>query len=267
MPPDGSGTSNGPDPLAFSGFQTLKENYTAIIIGASGGIGRACVQAIADDPRCSKVYALSRSPTTFKHSKIITGILDLQDEDSITTAFDKIASTTPDNLTFDLVFVATGFLHDDVIAPEKSWKQLTALSFEKAFAINTIGPALIAKHALPRMSKSSKTIFAALSARVSSIDDNRLGGWHAYRASKAALNMLIKNFAIEAKRKLPEAVIVGLHPGTVDTALSQPFQANVPNKQLFTPEISAAHLLNVADNLHADDSGNLFAWDGKRIQS
>lgn len=253
--------------MSFSGLKSLQDNYTAIIIGASGGIGDACVRAISKDSRCGKVFALSRSPTRFDHKKIISGTIDLQSEESIVSALDGISASSPEKVDFDLVFIATGFLHDSETSPEKSWKQLNALSFDKAFSINASGPALIAKHALPRMSKTSKTIFAALSARVSSIDDNQLGGWHAYRASKAALNMLMKNFAIEAKHKLPKSVIVGLHPGTVDTSLSEPFQANVPRKQLFTPDISANHLLNVADKLSTEDSGNLFAWDGKRIQS
>ena len=135
----------------------------------------------------------------------------------------------------------------------------------RLFAVNTIGPALIAKHALPLLPKTGKSVFAALSARVGSISDNGLGGWHSYRASKAALNMLLKNFAIELKFKRKEAVCIGLHPGTVDTGLSQPFQKNVADGKLFTPAYSAARLLSVIDGAAPADSGKCFAWDGAEV--
>lgn len=126
-------------------------------------------------------------------------------------------------------------------------------------------PALVAKHFLPLLARDRKSVFAALSARVGSISDNQLGGWHAYRASKAALNMLLRTFAIELARRNPRAVCVGLHPGTVDTGLSAPFQANVPEGKLFTPDFAAARLLEVVDRLKPDDSGHVFAWDGQLI--
>ena len=135
----------------------------------------------------------------------------------------------------------------------------------RAFTINAIGPALIAKHMLPHLSLTEKTVFVALSARVSSISDNRLGGWHAYRASKAALNMLIRNLAIELGRSNRLAVCVALHPGTVDTPLSKPFQRGVSAKRLFTPDVAAAHLLSVIDSLTLVQSGRVFAWDGEEI--
>jgi NAD(P)-dependent dehydrogenase (short-subunit alcohol dehydrogenase family) len=129
-----------------------------------------------------------------------------------------------------------------------------------------LAPALLAKHLIPLMPKDQRAVFAALSARVGSIGDNRLGGWYSYRASKAALNMLLRCTAIEAKRRWPKLVVVGLHPGTVDTPLSQPFQARVPDGKLFTPEFSARSLLQVIDGLTPADSGNVYAWDGQLIQ-
>jgi NAD(P)-dependent dehydrogenase (short-subunit alcohol dehydrogenase family) len=123
----------------------------------------------------------------------------------------------------------------------------------------------VAKHLLPLMAPRGKTVFAALSARVGSIGDNRAGGWHAYRASKTALNMILRNLAIEVGRRNPEAICVGLHPGTVDTGLSRPFQRGLPEGQLFTPETSARHLLTVIDGLQAADSGNVLAWDGRTV--
>jgi len=136
---------------------------------------------------------------------------------------------------------------------------------ERSYRINAIGPALVAKHFLPLLTRERKAMFAALSARVGSIEDNQLGGWHAYRASKAALNMLLKTLSIELARQNPTAICVGLHPGTVDTRLSGPFQRGVPEGKLFSPQKSARHLLNVLDTLSPEQSGQIFAWDGQRI--
>ncbi len=189
--------------------------------------------------------------------------IDLTSEQSMKTACEN---AFPDD-TIDLVIVASGVLHADGIKPEKTWRRLNAETMMQVFAVNTIGPAVIARYLLDRMEKQSKSVFAALSARVGSISDNGLGGWHSYRASKAALNMLIRNFAIELKHRNPGAFAIGLHPGTVDTPLSEPFQPNVPRKQLFTADVSADHLLKVIDTLAPDASGNLFAWDGAIINS
>ena len=135
----------------------------------------------------------------------------------------------------------------------------------EVFALNTIGPALIAKHMLALMPRAKPFVFAALSARVGSIADNRLGGWHSYRASKAALNMLLRNFALEAARTHPEGVVVGLHPGTVDSALSQPFQTNLADGQLTAPAQAAANLLGVLARLGPEQSGRVFDFRGEEI--
>ena len=162
--------------------------------------------------------------------------------------------------------MASGILHDDeALRPEKTWRALDGAALERVYRINAVGPALVAKHFLPLLARDRKSVFAALSARVGSISDNHLGGWHAYRASKAALNMLLRTFAIELARRNPRAICVGLHPGTVDTGLSAPFQANVPEGKLFTPDFAAARLLEVVDRLKPDDSGKVFAWDGQLI--
>ena len=133
------------------------------------------------------------------------------------------------------------------------------------FAVNAIGPALVAKHFLPLLPRHGRSVFASISARVGSIEDNRLGGWYSYRASKAALNMLLKTYSIELKRRAPSAICVGLHPGTVDTALSKPFQGGVAPGKLFSPTQSAAYLLRVIDGLTPADNGAVFAWDGSQI--
>jgi NAD(P)-dependent dehydrogenase (short-subunit alcohol dehydrogenase family) len=225
----------------------------AVVIGSSGGIGSALVAALAHSG--VEVHALSRSGGSEPP-------LDLTSQTSIAEAATRIGQSGP----VDLVIVATGLLHSAGIKPEKSWRGLEAGTLAQYFAVNAIGPALVAKHFLPLLSREGRSAFAALSARVGSIGDNRLGGWHGYRASKAALNMLVKTLAIELARTRPEAICVALHPGTVDTDLSRPFQQSVAPDKLFTPEVAAAHLLTVLERLTPEDSGGCFAWDGRRIE-
>lgn len=221
----------------------------AVVIGASGGIGSALVARLRQSASFQQVVGLSRRDG-----------LDLSDEDSVARAAESVArSGSP-----ELLIVATGVLHSGQ-TPERSIKALSADHLMRDYQINAIGPALIAKHFLPLMPRDRRATFAALSARVGSIGDNRLGGWHAYRASKAALNMLLRNIAIEDARTHPELIVVGLHPGTVATDLSEPFQRGVPPERLFSSDTSAVHLLTVLDALEPKDSGGVFAWDGSRI--
>ena len=149
--------------------------------------------------------------------------------------------------------------------PEKSLHELSTANFERSFFANTIGPALVAKHFLPKFERNKRAVFAALSARVGSIADNRLGGWHAYRAAKAALNMLVKNISLEISRCHKQAIIVGLYPGTVATDLSKPFQKRVPSDKLFSADYSAGQLISVLEGLSSEDSGKVFAWDGSEV--
>lgn len=241
-------------------LENLPENYRAVVFGATGGIGAAMVAALADDPRCADVRAGAR--TAPEDAGKATGFaFDLTDEASIANAAEAIGEGGP----VHLVLVTTGILHTETLGPERSWRELDAAAMAQVFALNTIGPALIARHMLDLMPRDETAVFAALSARVGSIGDNRLGGWHSYRASKAALNMLIRNFAIELGRKRKQAICVGLHPGTVDTGLSQPFQRGVPDGKLFSPAYSAGKLLDVLTGLTPSESGQVFAWDGQVI--
>ena len=219
-----------------------------LIIGASGGIGRALADAIA--ARGDPVDRLSRATTP---------PLDLTDEASIARAAEHLAASAP----YARLIVATGILHTASGGPEKSWRQLDAAQLAQVFAVNAIGPALVARHFLPLL--APKATLAFLSARVGSISDNRLGGWYGYRASKAALNQIVRTLAIDLARTRPQTICVALHPGTVDTPLSAPFQRNVPAGQLFTPGHCAAALLGVIDALTPDDSGQLIDWAGERI--
>ena len=227
-------------------LSSFAPGFHAVIIGTSGGIGAAFADLLEADPQVSQVTRLSRASG-----------FDLTDPASITAAAASLA-TPP-----DLVIVATGVLHADGLAPERDLRQLSADAFARAFAINATGPALVAQAFLPLLRKDRKTVFAALSARVGSISDNGLGGWYAYRASKAALNQILRTIAIEQARKNPASIVLGLHPGTVDTGLSKPFQRNV--KTLFTPAESAAHLLKVIDAATPASSGRLFDWQGLEI--
>ena len=192
---------------------------------------------------------------------MIYNIINYQDETSI----EESALVASKDKPIDMVIIATGILHEGKLMPEKSLKDLSAEKLQRLFEVNTIVPLLIAKHFLPKLSRETRSIFATLSARVGSISDNQLGGWYSYRASKAALNMIIKNIAIEISRFNKKAIIVGLHPGTVDSNLSKPFQGNVPYGKLFTPEYSTQKLLEVLTSLTSKQSGKCFAWDGKEI--
>lgn len=212
---------------------------TSIIIG-QGGIGTALADRIDGALRWSRPE------------------VDPTDEESIIRA-----AATLD--VVDLTIITTGMLHDALQRPERALRELDPAALARSFAINSIAPAIVAKHLIPKMPRDRRAIFAVLGARVGSIGDNRTGGWHSYRASKAALVMLMKTIAIETARARPNAIIVTLHPGTVDTGMSKPFQGNVAPEKLFTPALAADHLLKVIDGLTPADSGGHFAWDGSRI--
>ena len=183
------------------------------IIGSNGAIGCAFVtELIARYPK-AKIHAFSRAPGNFQHPNIDWHCIDYQDETSIAEASAIAKADGP----LDLVIVATGILHDETIKPEKSLRDLTFEQYQHIFMINTITPAMLGKYFLPTLSHQKTSVFAVLSARVGSISDNRLGGWYAYRQSKTALNQFIKTASIEMKRCNPSAMVIGLHPGTVDS--------------------------------------------------
>ncbi|MBV6631675.1 MAG: SDR family NAD(P)-dependent oxidoreductase [Alphaproteobacteria bacterium] len=248
---------------SFTGLNSFGESIRVAVFGASGGIGNGFVEHLASDPSVSEVFAFSRSGTAATNSKVTTGLFDLTDEASIADAAKMIG----DGGALTLVICAVGMLHDQdgAVAPEKSWRDLSADGLARAYQINALGPALLMKHLLPLLPRDGKAGFAALSARVGSVSDNRIGGWYGYRAAKAALNQHIRCAAIELARKHKQAFCIGLHPGTVDTGLSAPFQKGVPNGKLFTPEQSTGAMLTVVDQLTAEDSGKLFGYDGEEI--
>jgi NAD(P)-dependent dehydrogenase (short-subunit alcohol dehydrogenase family) len=230
------------------------------VFGASGGIGQALCEALAARG-VGVIHAGSRRGEGPQRPAIRPFAFDLTNEASIAAAAETMRDDPP-----EWVIIASGVLTlADGTGPERTYKRLDPGVMAEVFAMNTIGPAMIAKHLLPLMPRGAPFTFAALSARVGSISDNRLGGWHSYRASKAALNMLLRNFALEMARTHPDSVIVGLHPGTVDSALSQPFQSGLPDGQLTPPQHAADNLLGVLARLTPAQSGRVFDFSGEEI--
>ena len=254
----------------------FKTSFSAIVFGASGGIGGALLQktaaAISDMNQSHKpegrIFAVNRRDMAV-NERIVTCLrADALEEPQLAQTAATIRSSVNRKACAPvrLIIVATGALQTAIgSGPEKSWRDLTCANMQEIYAINAVAPALIAKHFLPLLPKSGRSVFAALSARVGSISDNRLGGWYSYRASKAALNQILKTASIELSRTHPQAICVGLHPGTVDTALSKPFQANVPDDKLFTPDRAAAQLVKCLSALTSEQTGQVFAWDGTPI--
>jgi NAD(P)-dependent dehydrogenase (short-subunit alcohol dehydrogenase family) len=228
---------------------SLPEGYCAAVIGASGAIGAALVQALQADPRCARVHGLARSAVPS---------FDLNDEASIAAAVARLREAGP----VHLVVCATGVLSLGPRSPEKRLADLDPATLAKAFAVNTTGPSLVLKHFHDLLPLKERGLLAVLSARVGSIGDNRKGGWYAYRASKAALNQLLHTAAIEVARKRPLAVLAALHPGTVQSALSA---AIIGDAEATTPPAAAQNLLRVLDGLQPEQSGGFFAWDGTAI--
>jgi NAD(P)-dependent dehydrogenase (short-subunit alcohol dehydrogenase family) len=231
------------------------------IIGASGTIGKAFAKHFLQNKNVEELYLFSRAGIDFQDPRINHSFIDIEDEEAIKKAADSI----PLNTVLDALIITTGILHTPDLFPEKSLKDLSQEKFFKLYAVNTVGPGLVAKYFISKLNHSNKSIFAVLSARVGSISDNHSGGWHSYRCSKAALNMLIKNISIEIKRKSPYPIIVGLHPGTVDSKLSSQFTSGISKDKIFTADYAVKKMIHVLLSLTTEDTGKLFAWDGQEI--
>ncbi len=242
-----------------------------LIVGASRGIGLAWVRHLLTDHPETQVLAAGRSASTTQAlgdlQSAFPGRLALTDVDiTQPQSVAEWAQTIPPK-TLTAVINTTGVLHDQShnLRPEKRLEDIDLDALERVMRVNAWGTALLMPAVLPKFRTDTRGVFAAISARVGSIADNRIGGWYAYRASKAALNQLIKTASIEAKRRYPHLIMAALHPGTTDTDLSKPFQGNVPDDQLFSPEFVAKRLTSVLAGLSESDSGGFFAWDGKPI--
>lgn len=229
-------------------MNSLPEGFRALVIGAGGALGAAFAQDLRNDPRCADLHALGRSTEP---------AIDLAHEASIEAAASRLRERAP----FHLIIAATGVLHAPQVQPEKRLADLTTAAMEQVFRINTFGPALLLRHFAPMLERQ-RSVMAVLSARVGSIADNRLGGWYSYRASKAALNMMLRTAAIELRRTHPGAVLAALHPGTVKSALSRPFKGDVLGRE---PLEAAADMLRALDALGPQDSGCFLAYDGQRL--
>ena len=222
----------------------------AVVAGASGGIGSALMRLIEASGRFDAVEGLARSRSP---------AFDLEDEESIAAAAARIGAMGPMRLFVD----ATGLLSDARMQPEKALRQIDPAAMERSFRVNAIGPALMIKHFAPLFPREGKSVFATLSAKVGSIGDNRLGGWISYRASKAALNQIVRTASIELARRQPDLVLLALHPGTVDTGLSRPFART--GLSVRTPDEAAHRLLAVIDAAGREESGAFLSHDGERL--
>jgi NAD(P)-dependent dehydrogenase (short-subunit alcohol dehydrogenase family) len=228
-------------------MDSLGDGYRALVIGAGGTLGTAFCEQLEQDPRCAGVRALGRHTVPE---------LDLERPETIARAATELATEAP----YQLIVHAAGLLHRDGIKPEKSLSAIEPEALQAVFQVNALGPAMVLRHFLPLLDPMGA--MAMLSAKVGSIGDNRLGGWYAYRASKAALNMLIKTAAIELARTRPQSRLLSLHPGTVVSGLSQPFRGASSARPA---DVAAAQLLTLIDQLTPADSGHFFAYDGERL--
>jgi NAD(P)-dependent dehydrogenase (short-subunit alcohol dehydrogenase family) len=229
-------------------MSSLPDPFHALVIGASGTIGAAFVDLLRASPRCGSVTGLQRA---------LPPCLDFADEDSIARAAGELAAGP----SFHLIINATGLLHTEAFMPEKRLADLDYAQMEATFRANTFGPALLLRHFVPLLDRE-RAVMAMLSAKVGSIGDNRLGGWYSYRASKAALNMLVRTAAIEVARTQPNAVLVALHPGTVNSRLSQPFRGETIGRPA---DVAAGDMLRVLDALVPGDSGSFRSYDGAQL--
>lgn len=248
-------------------------SFNALVTGASRGLGLGLVQALLAQPEAKRVFAACRRPQTAialttlarEHpQRLCVLALDVTREQDFVLADETIRRET-DRL--HLVLNAAGVLHDAAsgMRPERRIEELDPQTLLDSYAVNALGPALAAKHFLKRLTHDQRAVFASLSARVGSIEDNRLGGWYGYRAAKAAQNQLTRTFAIEASRRAPRLIVAALHPGTVETDLSAPFRGAGREGQIFTVPQAATQLLAVIGGLTPADSGAFRAWDGSAI--
>ncbi len=243
----------------------------ALVIGATQGIGLAFVQQLLGEDRIAHLFASYRSKQTAESLLSLASEypgrlhliqMDITDEEQIEKGVAVVKAIAPN---LHIAINCVGLLHSDQQQPEKALRQLNAENLLSYFRVNSIGPALLAKHLLDLLKHSEPSIFASISAKIGSIGDNRIGGWYGYRASKAALNMFLKTAAIEYARRSPKTAIVMLHPGTTDTRLSKPFQRGVLPEKLFSTERTVTQLLSVLENVTIKDSGEFFSWDGSRL--
>ena len=254
-------------------FDSFPRAGNVLVQGASRGIGLEFVRQCLAAPRVAHVVATCRNPESASSleelrahhaGRLTVTTLDLLDDASIARAATQVAQVVP---RLHLLVNCAGVLHaaSQGLKPEKRLADVDAGALAHSFAVNATGPLLVARHFEHLLAHPERAVFASLSAKVGSIGDNRLGGWYAYRAAKAAQNQISRTLSIEWARSRRNVIVVSLHPGTTDTDLSRPFQANVPPDKLFDVTRSVRQLLAVIDKLQPEDTGQFFGWDGERI--
>ena len=250
---------------------SVDQNGVCLVVGASRGIGLALVENLLADPAVNRVIATHRPGSNtdrlralalFRPTKLMTLPLDVSNDMSLATFAQSLGQIDGG---IDLAIHAAGILHEQDIEPEKSLEQCNPRSLMRLFEVNSIGPLMVARALLPHQQRQRRFVFAALSALVGSIADNRLGGWYGYRASKTALNQFVRTLSNECRLRHPRATLVAVHPGTTDTDLSRPFQHGVRPDKLFTPQQTAERILAVLRRLEPRDSGSFYHWDGSEI--
>lgn len=256
---------------SFAASQPNQPKTTALVVGAGQGIGLEFVRQLLRSDSLSfgnldRLYATYRNPQSellaIADPRLTCLQMDITLESQIASVVQTIQTGTA---ALHWVINCVGVLHEPAMQPEKSLRQINPDQLLHYFQVNSIGAVLLAKHLQPLLKHRDRAIFASISAKIGSIGDNQSGGWYGYRASKAALNMLMRTTAIEYKRTCPRAIVVTLHPGTTDTQLSRPFQRSVPAEKLFSVARTVQQLLAVLDRLQESDSGEFFSWDGSRL--
>jgi NAD(P)-dependent dehydrogenase (short-subunit alcohol dehydrogenase family) len=230
----------------------------AIVVGGSGGIGNAFVQYLNEHSGFDIISTYSRHQPETKIPSVNYQQLDITDESAVESFCKAI-----DDL--GLFINAAGFLHTNQFSPEKSTRHINKDYFMESMAINALPTLMFSRYLASKFRHKQPAVFATVSARVGSIEENHLGGWYSYRASKAALNQVLKTLSIEWRRNLPNVCVAALHPGTIDTGLSRPFQKNVPEGQLFTAEQSVSYMMNVIETLKPELTGKFWSFDGSGL--
>ena len=235
-----------------------------LVIGTGGGIGQALVKQLCNGDASRQVFTVSRSQAVTSFENQHHFVFDSTNEASIKTF---VQDMQVKKISFTDVVCTTGVLHvsgDKTLKPEKRLEDIDPEQLAEYFRVNTVVPAMWLKYLIKVVAKERANI-VFFSARVGSISENGLGGWYGYRASKAALNMIVKTASIEYKRRVPNVTLACYHPGTVDTGLSKPFQSNVKPGKLFTPEFTASQLLSHMQGFDPQYSPYYIDWDGKSI--
>jgi len=259
--------------IEYPAMNSFPEGAIALVQGGSRGIGLGFCRQLLASGRFARVYVTGRHAVESPDVQALQAeygeaLVPLDMDATQEAAIEAVAARVKEaEGRLHLLVNVSGVLHDKAqgLHPEKKLEDVTPEAVHHAFAINSVAPLLMAKHCHRLLAHKEKAVFASLSARVGSIEDNGFGGWYAYRGSKAAQNMFTRTIAIEFGRRAKNVTVLALHPGTTDTALSEPFQARVPEGKLFTVDFAVGHLLALIDGASTEDSGRFFAWDGEAL--